>query len=168
MRRLSLVAACVAALFIAGPAGAATDVAAAGQGTGTLKHDGVTCTGPLAVSINVRSNQAVVTETWGPGNPGIEACTAGSLFYQYEADTAPYPPVQQCLPGFSFTTGNPYTLSQIGQVYTLQSSFRLCSGAQVVDKIVVTVQATRIVYKHTYTSGGVVEVDASGSVPRTA
>lgn len=166
MRRFLFVVACVV-LPVAGPAGAATDVAAAGQGTGTLKHDGVTCTGPLAVSINVRSNQAVVTETWGPGNPGIEACTAGALFYQYEADTVALPPVQQCLQGISITTGNPFTLSQVGQVYTLQSSYRLCSGVQVVDKVVVTVQATRIVYKHTFTRGAVVEVDASGSVPRS-
>lgn len=155
-------------LSVTGHAGAATDVAAAGHGTGTLKHDGVTCTGPLAVSINVRANHAVVTENWGPGNPGIEACTAGSLFYQYEADTAPYPPVQQCMPNFAITTGNAYTLTQVGQVYTLQASYRLCSGKQAVDRIVVTVKPTQIIYKHTYTNGTVVEVDASGTVPRVA
>lgn len=168
MRRV-FIALAVMVLIGPGAAGAATDVAAAGQGNGTLKYRGVTCAAPLAVSINVRSNQAAVTETWGPGTPGVEACAVGTLQFQHEADTTPFPPIQQCLPGgLALTTPNPYVLTQSGTTYTLQSSFRLCSGKQVIDKVSVTVQPTRLVFTHTYAEGGVVLVTASGSVPRLA
>ncbi|HEX9697375.1 MAG TPA: hypothetical protein VGB64_13810 [Actinomycetota bacterium] len=166
MRKLFI--ALAIAVFGAGSAGAATDVAAAAQGTGTLKYSTVTCTAPLAVTFNVRSNQAAVTETWGSGNPGVEACAIGMLTFQYEADTTPYPPVQQCLPGISISTGAPFTLNQSGSTYTLQSTYRLCNGKQVVDRIVVTVQPARLVYAHTLTEAGVTLVNVSANLPRLA
>lgn len=39
----------------------------------------------------------------------------------------------------------------------MQSSFRLCNGKQVVDKIVVTVQPTRLLYAHTYLRPGIAD-----------
>lgn len=165
MRKL-LLALAVAAMFAPATGHAATDVAAAAQGTGTMKFTGTTCTAPLAVSFNVRSNNAIVTENWGPGGPGIEACALSTLFNQYSAETSPVPTAQQCLPGVGISTGAPLTLSQSGQTYTMQRSYRTCSGKNIVDKIVVTVQPSRLVYSHTYTENGVALITATANLPR--
>lgn len=167
MKRLFVVLSITAA-FASASAGAATDVAAVAQGTGTLKYAGVTCTAPLAVTFNVRSNQAVVTENWGSGSPGIEACGIGTLQFQYATDTLPWPALQHCAQGASISTGAPFTLSQSGQVYTMQSTYRRCNGKQVLDKIVVTVQPGRLVYAHTYSEAGVAVITVTGTLPRIA
>lgn len=167
MRKLLLVIA-VAALFAPAPGAAATDVAAVAQGNGTMKYGGATCVAPLAVSINVRSNTAVVTENWGPGGPGVEACALTTLFNQYAVDTTPMPPVQQCIQGAGISTGPSFTLSQSGQTYTIQGGYRTCNGKTITDKIVVTVQATRLIYGHTYSENGVAVITVNASLPRVA
>lgn len=167
MKRL-FVALSITAALASATAGAATDVAAVAHGTGLLKHSGVTCTAPLAVTLNVRSNQAVVTENWGSGSPGLEACGIGALQFQYQADTIPWPSTRQCSELLAVSTGAPFTLAQTGQTYTLQSTYTRCNGKQVVDKVVVTVQPARLLYSHTYSEAGVALITVTATLPRVA
>lgn len=141
----------LAALFAmaaAGPAPGATDIAAAGQGNATISIAGTTCSAPMALTLNVRSNTAVVTEAWGPGGAQLP-CGFMPLFGQYAAHTVPHPPVKQCVDGAGISTGTGYTLSQSGQTYTVQGTYRLCNNRNVVEKLVVQVQPARLVYSHT-------------------
>ncbi|HVL91400.1 MAG TPA: hypothetical protein VM841_14310 [Actinomycetota bacterium] len=167
MKKL-LAAVAVAAMLAPGSAGAATDVAAVGQGNGTITRTNGTCSAPLALTFNVRSNVAAVTESWGPGGPNTESCALATILRLYPTTTAPVPAVQQCLPGISIHSGGAWTLSQSGQTYTMQRTYRLCNGKQIFDKIVVTVQATRLVYSNTYAENGVTLVTVTANVPRIA
>ncbi|HVL91402.1 MAG TPA: hypothetical protein VM841_14320 [Actinomycetota bacterium] len=168
MKRLLLALAAVA-LLVPAAAPAATDVAAVGQGNGTIKVNNLTCAAPLAVTLNVRSNVGVVTENWGPGNPSpLLDCIFMPVFGQYEADNTPVPPVQQCVQGAGLSTGMPYVLSQSGSTYTFTGSTRLCNGKQVLDRVSITVQTTRLVYSHTWSENGVAIVTVNANIPRLA
>lgn len=166
--------ACIAiASLAAGSSPAATDTHAAAQGNGRLVYaDGsstVTCVAPLAVSLAVRANLAVVTESWGPGSPGTETCAVPTIGFQYFATNA-YPGVRQCIPGASNVTMAvfDYRLSQVDSTYTLRSTGTTCSGRRLADTISVTVRPASLAYSHVYSENEVELVRATGTLPRVA
>jgi hypothetical protein len=167
--RSILVVLAVFAALSGSSARAATDTHLVAQGNGTLAYGSpaVTCTGPAAVSFVVQSNEALYTESWGAGSPGVEACAVGAMTF-FALDTNAMPTVQQCVQPYGGIIIPGYILSQTGTTYTLQSTFRLCNGTNTVDKIVIVVRTANITFTHTYTEGSAVLVRATGTIARIA